>query len=206
MTVAVGPLLTSISLEGFLSYGPETVTCPLTALNVLIGPNGSGKSNLIEALSVLRAVPRDLPLPIRQGGGVKDWLWRDGKAAATQARLEIEVGAGHVALSRPRAAVRYRLVFDHAAQLKRIAYQLQVHMGNLQAALRHGLYQTTRLQAWNHFAHGAQRHVEQRHEFTLRNELPAADAASEDLLREALVGACALAHVVGLGSDYGKYR
>lgn len=125
------PLLKSILLEGFLSYGPEPVTIPLTALNLLIGPNGSGKSNLIEAISVLRAVPKDLPLPIRQGGGVKDWLWRDGTSGATEARLEVVLAEGRVVVRTAPAsgrakkpaigktirsiertsAVRYRLVF-----------------------------------------------------------------------------------------------
>lgn len=101
------PLLKSITLQGFLSYGPEAVAVPLTALNVLIGPNGSGKSNLIEALSVLRAVPKDLQLPIRQGGGVRDWLWRDGSGSVDQASLEVLLSDGEVADS----PVRYRLVF-----------------------------------------------------------------------------------------------
>lgn len=56
---------------------------------------------------MLRAVPKDLPLPIRQGGGVKDWLWRDGKAGATEARLEVLLAEEHVA----SPAIRYRLVF-----------------------------------------------------------------------------------------------
>jgi predicted ATPase len=112
MTSRLPPLLQSITLEGFLSYGPEAVTVPLTALNVLIGPNGSGKSNLVEALSVLRAVPKDLPLPIRQGGGVKDWLWREGDAVAAAARLEVLFSAGQVARQAPgNPAIRYRLVF-----------------------------------------------------------------------------------------------
>lgn len=71
-------MLKSIVLNDFLSYGPGRQTVDLTPLNVLIGPNGSGKSNLVEALAVLRAVPRDLPLPIRQGGGVEEWIWRGG--------------------------------------------------------------------------------------------------------------------------------
>jgi predicted ATPase len=112
MTSPLPPLLKSITLEGFLSYGPKAVTIPLTALNVLIGPNGSGKSNLVEALSVLRAVPKDLPLPIRQGGGVKDWLWREGKAGADTARLEGVFAEGQVARLAPgNPAVRYRLIF-----------------------------------------------------------------------------------------------
>lgn len=112
MTNQLPPLLKSITLQGFLSYGPEAVTIPLTALNVLIGPNGSGKSNLVEALSVLRAAPKDLPLPIRQGGGVKDWLWREGTAASDEARLEVLLAEGHVARSAlGNSAVRYHLVF-----------------------------------------------------------------------------------------------
>jgi predicted ATPase len=112
MTRPLPPLLKDITLQGFLSYGPEAVTIPLTALNVLIGANGSGKSNLVEALSVLRAVPTDLPLPIRQGGGVKDWLWQESKPGADRASLEIVLGEGQVAKLNPvRPAVRYRLVF-----------------------------------------------------------------------------------------------
>lgn len=120
------PLVRSVSLEGFLSfaYGEEGLEdFRLEPLNVIIGPNGSGKSNLIEALSVLRAVPRDLPLPIRRGGGVKDWLWQRGGAygsggssaegGAPSARLELEFGQGHVARHTrgEGPAVRYRLVF-----------------------------------------------------------------------------------------------
>lgn len=106
------PLLKCTTLKGFLSFGPEPVAVPLTALNVLIGPNGSGKSNLVEAISVLRAVPKDLPLPIRQGGGVKDWLWRNGDHKSERARLEVVLGEGHVAPSAPgRPAVRYQLEF-----------------------------------------------------------------------------------------------
>lgn len=106
------PLLKSVKLGTFLSYGPAPQTIGLSALNVIIGPNGSGKSNLVEAVSLLRAVPKDLPLPIRKGGGVKDWLWHDGKSAALKARLEVVFGAGlvtHGSLQKP--AVRYWLDF-----------------------------------------------------------------------------------------------
>ena len=67
--------LRSIRLENILSFGPG-VEFPLEPLNVLIGPNASGKSNLIEALSLLAAAPRDLQAPIRAGGGVREWLWK----------------------------------------------------------------------------------------------------------------------------------
>ncbi len=105
------PFLKSITLEGFLSYGPDPVAVPLSALNVVIGPNGSGKSNLVEAVSILRAVPRDLPLPIRKGGGVKDWLWK-GEKEAEKAQIELLISEGHVArLQSGDPVVRYRLVF-----------------------------------------------------------------------------------------------
>ena len=68
--------LRSIRLRNILSFGPDTPELPLEPLNVLIGPNASGKSNLIEALSLLAAAPRDLQAPIREGGGVHEWLWK----------------------------------------------------------------------------------------------------------------------------------
>ncbi len=105
------PLFKSIRLKGFLSFGPEAVTVPLTGLNMVIGPNGSGKSNFIEAISVLQAVPRDLPLPIRQGGGVRDWLWK-GREEAEKAMIEPVFGEGRVAQSSfGNLPVRYRLEF-----------------------------------------------------------------------------------------------
>jgi predicted ATPase len=73
-------LLHSISLTNLLSYGSEGVMIELEPLNVLIGPNASGKSNLIEAISLLAAAPRDLQKPIREGGGIEDWLWKGGES------------------------------------------------------------------------------------------------------------------------------
>jgi predicted ATPase len=133
------PLLKSMTLEGFLSFGYGTRDIPLTPLNVIIGPNGSGKSNLVEVMSILRAVPRDLPLPIRQGGGVREWLWKgqtstggdgggagsgagsgaygsgfsDGSGAGIPAaRIELVFSQGRIArFHGGDPAVRYRLVF-----------------------------------------------------------------------------------------------
>ena len=113
------PLLKSIGLRGFLSFGPSAKDSPLRALNVLIGPNGSGKSNLVEALSVLRAVPRDLTAPIREGGRVQDWFWRpdpsgDGVGSGTddpRARIELVFTEGQIVPSHGQPVVRYRLVF-----------------------------------------------------------------------------------------------
>ncbi len=103
--------LQQLTLKGFLSFGRASVVL-LRPLNVVIGPNGSGKSNLVEALSVLRAVPKDLPLPIRQGGGVTDWLWRDAsEQPASRAEIEVVVAAGLVAVPPGGSAVRYQLAF-----------------------------------------------------------------------------------------------
>lgn len=102
------PLLSQLKLSGFLSFKPASEALELRALNLLIGPNGAGKSNLVEAFSVLRAVPRDLPLPIRQGGGVKDWLW-GGEQLAGPSTLELVLTAGAIGPQMP--SLRYRLSF-----------------------------------------------------------------------------------------------
>lgn len=69
----------TMKLRNLLSYGPNTSETELGPLNVLIGPNASGKSNLIEALSLLQATPRDLATPLRAGGGITEWLWKGEK-------------------------------------------------------------------------------------------------------------------------------
>jgi predicted ATPase len=68
-------LVTQITLENFLSYQHAVV--PLGPLNVLIGPNGSGKSNLLEAFRLLQATPKDFTAPIREGGGINEWLYKN---------------------------------------------------------------------------------------------------------------------------------
>jgi predicted ATPase len=70
--------LHSIRLQNLLSFGEEGVEIELQPLNVLIGPNGSGKSNLIEAISILAAAPKDIAEPFR-GEGVIEWLWKGTK-------------------------------------------------------------------------------------------------------------------------------
>ncbi len=69
-------MLESLHLKNFLSFGPESQPVDLRKLNVLIGPNGSGKSNFPEGLALLQAAPSKLTRPIRDGGGVLDWLWK----------------------------------------------------------------------------------------------------------------------------------
>ena len=74
------PLLVELVLRNLLSFGPDTKPIPLKSLNVLIGPNGSGKSNLLEAISLLRSAPKDLSAPVKEAGGVRDWLWKGAKS------------------------------------------------------------------------------------------------------------------------------
>ena len=84
---ANGMFLTSMRLENFLSFGESGAAVEMRPLNLLIGPNGAGKSNFIEALALLQAAPStssksNLPFAISQGGGVGDWIWKGGGAAA----------------------------------------------------------------------------------------------------------------------------
>ncbi len=98
-----------IKLENLLSFGPNTEELELAPLNILIGPNGSGKSNLIEAIGLLKATPRDLTAPIREGGGIRDWIWR-GEPKVSSAYIE-------VILDNPKgAALRYCLGFAEKGQ------------------------------------------------------------------------------------------
>jgi predicted ATPase len=81
--MTTSPLIRRLTLQNFLSYGPEGVSVDLLPLNVLIGPNASGKSNLLEALAILRAAATDLQRAIREGGGIDEYLWKGGNAGDT---------------------------------------------------------------------------------------------------------------------------
>ena len=96
----------TISLQNILSYGTSDKPFPLEPLNVLIGPNASGKSNLIEALSLLQAAPRDLQAPIRLGGGILDWIWK-GRCGMLPATVNVTVN-----YPKKPMALRYRLAFS----------------------------------------------------------------------------------------------
>ncbi|MFT4102277.1 MAG: AAA family ATPase [Burkholderiaceae bacterium] len=74
-------LLKSLKLTNFLSFSESAQALALRPLNVVIGPNGSGKSNLMEAIDLIRSAPStseksNLLATIRDGGGVRDWLWK----------------------------------------------------------------------------------------------------------------------------------
>jgi predicted ATPase len=99
--------LHSIRLKNLLSYGSEGVSLDLEPLNVLIGPNASGKSNLIEAVSLLAAAPRDLPGAFRGGGTPQDWLWKGSQAAVA----EIEASVLYPQKERDPVELAYRITF-----------------------------------------------------------------------------------------------
>lgn len=103
-------LIQSIKLNNFLSFSDTSTAIPLRNLNVIIGPNGSGKSNLIEAIELIRATPKDLLIPIRDGGGIRDWLWKGTKkapVASIEAVLEYPKGP---------TSLRYILSFTEVSQ------------------------------------------------------------------------------------------
>lgn len=83
-------LIKQVKASGLLSFGPDGVDLPLRNLNVLIGPNGSGKSNFLEVLSLLRAAPTNLPEPVKEMGGVREWLWK-GADSPNEAQIDVVV-------------------------------------------------------------------------------------------------------------------
>lgn len=82
-------LIRHLKPRNFLSFGPENEGIELKALNLLIGPNGSGKSNFIEAISFIRATPKDIRDVFLNGGGVAEWIWK-GKPS-NPACVEVEL-------------------------------------------------------------------------------------------------------------------
>ncbi len=69
-------LIRHLKVSGLLSFGPSGIDLALGNLNVLIGPNGSGKSNLLEVLALLKAAPTNLSQPVKDMGGMREWLWK----------------------------------------------------------------------------------------------------------------------------------
>lgn len=100
----------TIQLQNFLSYGSEGEEIELMPLNVLIGANTSGKSNLIEAIGLLRAIPKDLTAAIREGGGIAEWLWKGGNDSPT-ARIETTLD-----YPEGKTPLRYRICFTISGQ------------------------------------------------------------------------------------------
>lgn len=102
----------SVKLKGFLSFGENPAPIPLRALNIVIGPNGSGKSNLIEAIELIANTPNDFEKSIREGGGVREWLWKGaGKGKGMPAAIEFTLA--DTAFGQD---LRYHLAFIESGQ------------------------------------------------------------------------------------------
>lgn len=104
-------LIHSLKMNNLLSFGPDSEPVDLKPLNVIIGPNGSGKSNFLEGISLLQSASKALNVPIREGGGIRDWLWK-GSGQTPVAMLEI-------VLDNPQnkdMALRYHIAFTESAQ------------------------------------------------------------------------------------------
>ena len=56
-------------------------------VHVIMGPNGSGKSNLVEIFALLKASPTNLPGPMKEMGGVREWFWK-GAEPPSEAIIE----------------------------------------------------------------------------------------------------------------------
>lgn len=107
-------LFKSIQIQNLLSYGPDTGPLELRPLNVLIGANGSGKSNLLEVIGLLKAAPENLSAPVKEAGGVHEWLHQPsggGKAADIEAMIEVVVDTPNSA-----ANLRHMLLFTEHGQ------------------------------------------------------------------------------------------
>jgi predicted ATPase len=91
-------LVKSLRIKNLLSFGPNTQSLSLARLNVLIGPNGSGKSNFLEAISLLQAAPKDLSAPVKEVGGVRDWLWQGMRNAIASLEAMTENPRGKMPL------------------------------------------------------------------------------------------------------------
>lgn len=105
-------LIKSLQLANLLSYGPDHPPIELRPLNVLVGANGSGKSNFLEAISLLQAAPDQITRPVRDGGGIHDWLHQT--AGQTGARPDAWVEAV-IANTQGTNHFRYRVAFNETA-------------------------------------------------------------------------------------------
>jgi len=106
-------MISSVGLTDFLSFGNDGGEIELQPLNVIIGTNGSGKSNFLEAFELLRNVPSDITKPIREGGGVSDWLYK-GNQNSKRAVLNFVVNNSLSGAKYPE--LRYIIAFDAVGQ------------------------------------------------------------------------------------------
>ena len=108
-----------LCLQGLLSFPPDMEPFELQPLNVFIGPNGSGKTNIISAMELLHAAPKNLNDAIGAGAGqpqtdaltpalndLDQWLWK-GESPSSSASICAEM-------------------IDDPASARRLSYSLQL--------------------------------------------------------------------------------
>lgn len=121
-------MLKAVKLTNLLSFGATTEISFNQGLNVLIGANGSGKSNLIEAISLLQAMPKDLTKVIRDGGGIEEWLWKGEKNPVAQVEAVIENSNND------------RQPFRHVLEFHAIDYRVEVINELIEEEMYDGLF------------------------------------------------------------------
>ena len=141
-------LIEQLTLTNLLSFGPQAQTITFQPLSVFIGPNGSGKSNLLEAIDLLRNAPDQLTKPIREGGGVADWLWK-GRGKSDEATINAVIRAA----KGPRS-LRYKLSSAQAGQ----RFELTGESIERAALLKN---ETSPISYYN-FGHGAENTIRNR--------------------------------------------
>lgn len=104
------PMLRRICATNLLSFGPEGMDLELPSLTVLIGPNGSGKSNLLEVIGLLQAAPTQLATPVRDGGGVRNWIWKGQPDSSASVEAIVKVPNDYEAL-------RHAIEFEESDQV-----------------------------------------------------------------------------------------
>jgi predicted ATPase len=113
MDLSEDVLIRRLKVSGLLSFGPNGIDLPLQRLNVLIGPNGSGKSNLLEVLSLLKASPTNVSAPVKEVGGISEWLWK-GPGSRREASIDAVV-----AYPQGQQPVRHVLrIVDHGGRFE----------------------------------------------------------------------------------------
>ena len=105
-------MIKSIKLTNFLSFGNEQDEIELHPLNILIGTNGSGKSNFLEAFDLLHYIPLNIGIPIREGGGVSDWLYKGSDINAPDALLDVVIDNPY--LARKHDELHYSVSFNES--------------------------------------------------------------------------------------------
>ena len=104
------PMLRRICATNLLSFGTEGMDLELPTLTVLIGPNGSGKSNLLEVIGLLQAAPTELATPVRDGGGVRNWIWKGQPDSSASVEAIVKVPNNYEAL-------RHTIEFEESDQV-----------------------------------------------------------------------------------------